>query len=342
MRVAALGLALRGHEVTWSGPEAGVPLGAPPVHRAPGGLGHARAHADVVLGGPDMPFRTAIAGWLSRAHCMVLDVSVGAIGRWSALDRLGWDTLYATGLVEAAAAGDARAQATEPMLDRLALWSDGPAGETPDPAHVDCEILERACERSIARHRMSTPRAAVFLDRDGTLVAEREYLSDPEELELLPGVPEALKSLRAAGYALVVVSNQSGVGRGYFELTRAYEVMARLRVVLRRHHVELDAVYFCPHRPDEGCRCRKPGTLLLERAEDDLQLTLSRSTMVGDKMLDVETGKRAGTHGVLVRTGYGAEEERTASAGGRRPDYVADDMVKAARWIVRAGERIPT
>jgi len=186
------------------------------------------------------------------------------------------------------------------------------------------------------------PRAAVFLDRDGTLVVEREYLDDPAGLELLPGVASALRGLRGAGFALVVVSNQSGVGRGRFTAGRVHEVMAGLRHALRAQGVELDAIYFCPHRPEEGCPCRKPGTALLERAADDQQLDLAQSVMVGDKRIDVLAGQRAGGHGVLVRTGYGREEERAAETEPRGADYIADDLAGAARWILERLEVLPS
>src|SRR5262249_54734610 len=156
----------------------------------------------------------------------------------------------------------------------------------------------------------------VFLDRDGTLVVERGYLTRVEDLELLPGVPMALRELHEAGYALVVVSNQSGVGRGLFPLSRVHEAMGRLRLLLRREGVELDAIRFCPHRPDAGCACRKPGIELVRAAAADLRLVLRESAMVGDKLLDVETGRAAGTRAVLLRTGYGRDEERGLDGAG--------------------------
>jgi D-glycero-D-manno-heptose 1,7-bisphosphate phosphatase len=159
-------------------------------------------------------------------------------------------------------------------------------------------------------------------------------------VELIPGVGEALRQLRGAGFALVVISNQAGVGRGLFGLTSVYAAMARLREALRGEGVELDAIYFCPHHPDEGCACRKPGTALLERAAEDLQLSLRHSAMAGDKLLDVEAGRRAGGAGVLVLTGHGREEaERLrGEPGAPAPDAVCDDFAAAARWILeRAG-----
>lgn len=342
MSAAAAGLALRGHAVEWAGapPPAGM---AAAVHAVGFGLGLARRHADVVAGSSAGLARATLGGLLSRANALVVDLDPRAHPTWSALERWAWDALYGTALVDGAAADAARATLTEDMQARVALWPDAAPPPAPDPAHADVEVLERACERALARHRSRVPRAAVFLDRDGTLVVEREYLDDPAGIELLPGVAGALRGLRLAGFALVVVSNQSGVGRGRFTLRRVHEVMAALRRALRAQGVELDAIYFCPHRPDEGCPCRKPGTALLERAAEDLQLDLSRSVMVGDKRLDAEAGQRAGGAGVLVRTGYGHDESRGGpGASGREPDAVVDGLAEAARWILGRHERLPS
>ena len=149
-----------------------------------------------------------------------------------------------------------------------------------------------------------------------------------------------MHELKAAGLPLIVISNQSGVGRGLFPLGRVYEVMARLRVQSRAAGIELDGIYFCPHRPEDGCACRKPGTRLLERAAEDHLLTLRGSFMVGDKLLDVETVQRVGGRGLLVRSGYGREEERVFgdAAAGRGPDFVCDDLAGASVWILAAME----
>jgi len=342
MALAAVGLALRGHEVLWSGGSAPRlaepgprPLPGCLVHGA-GGMGPARFHAEIVLGGGHAPLATAAAGWMSRALGMVIALDTATLRRWGLSARWAWDSLHATGLVES---GEAEALQRDPPrvpLERLATWSEEPAPGEPRAEHPDTEILERACERALARHRSRGPRGAVFADRDGTIVIERGYLSVPDDLELLPGVPAAIQSLRAAGLAVVVVSNQSGVGRGLFPLSRVYEAMARLRHVLRGHGAELDAIYFCPHRPEAGCACRKPGTLLLRRAAEDLQLSLVRSAFVGDKLLDVRTGHNAGALGVLVRTGYGRDEELKLGrdAGADLPDRVCEGFAEAAEWIL--------
>ena len=332
MALAAAGLAARGHRVTWVG---GAPTD-PAIPNVAEDRGVARLGADVVLAGSRTPFRTGLLARFAGAGVLVLDLDAARAASWSVPRRWAVSSLDTFALIEPAHADAARSGHPVIALDRVALWPDTPRAEAIDPAHDDTEVLERACERAHRRHRGRAPMPAVFLDRDGTLVIERGYLTDPEGIELLPGVPEALQRLRRAGYLLVVVSNQSGVGRGFFSASTVYTAMARLRAKLREHHVELDAIYFCPHRPEAGCACRKPGTQLLERAQDDLELSLVRSAMVGDKLLDAETGRRAGGRGLLVRTGYGRDEEQQLAGGTVEwtPDAVVDDLGGAADWIL--------
>jgi D-glycero-D-manno-heptose 1,7-bisphosphate phosphatase len=142
-------------------------------------------------------------------------------------------------------------------------------------------------------------RPAVFLDRDGTLVEDVGYPRDPEAVRLLDGAPEALAALRRAGYALVVVSNQSGIGRGLVSREEADAVHDRFVLELRGRGVELDDVRYCPHAPEDGCTCRKPAAGLLLDSARELGLDLSRSFMVGDKRADVEAGRAAGCRTVL-------------------------------------------
>lgn len=333
MAHAVSGLALRGHEVAWAGSVA--PAAA---RRLRGFRDLSRFDAQVVASDGPSPAAAALTGWLAGARCLVMSLDHGSARRWGLASRWAWHSLHPLGLVAPEEGEAFRADPAGLELDRLGLWSDEPPALEADPAHPDTEILERACERALARHLGRAPRPAVFLDRDGTLVKEVGYLADPGDLEILPGVGEALRGLRTGGYALVVVSNQSGVGRGFFGLGRVHEAMARLRTGLRGQGVELDGVYFCPHRPDAGCACRKPGTALLSLAAADLHLSLRDSVMVGDKLLDVETAHRAGAAGILVRTGYGRDEEARAGDLGRAPDSVCDDLRAAAGWILeRAG-----
>jgi len=316
MATALAGLGLRGHEVAWSG--AAQDTGA-------GG-------AEIVVGGGEAPTRAALTGRLAGARVMLLDLHVASLDRWGWLDRWAWDSLFSVALVEEQDAGSLAADPRGLARERIGLWPAGPPGATPDPAHPDVEVLERACERALARHRGGAARPAVFLDRDGTLVRETGYLSDPEALELLPGVGRALRNLVEAGVPLVVVSNQSGVGRGMFTSADVHAVMARLRHRLCAHGVELSAIYHCPHRPEEGCPCRKPRAGLLERAAEDLHLSLADSVMIGDKRIDAAAGRRVGGRGVLVRTGYGREEEERTDAPGPPPDRVCDNLAAAVAW----------
>jgi D-glycero-D-manno-heptose 1,7-bisphosphate phosphatase len=175
-------------------------------------------------------------------------------------------------------------------------------------------------------------RRFVALDRDGTLIAERHYLAEPGQVELIPGAAAGLRRLAGLGLGLVVVTNQSGVGRGYFDLPQLDLVHRRLGQLLAEEGVRLDGIYVCPHTPEDDCTCRKPRPGLLERAATELGFHPRDGFMVGDKACDIEVGRRVGATTFLVRTGYGAE----VAAGGRvAADYVVDDLPAAARVIER-------
>ena len=174
-------------------------------------------------------------------------------------------------------------------------------------------------------------RRYVLLDRDGTIIVERNYLSDPAEVALAPGAGAGLRRLRRFGFGLAVVSNQSGVGRGMFGLDAVERVNARMRDLLRAEGVDLAAVYVCPHAPEEGCECRKPKPGLVVRAAGELGFDPTRAIVVGDKKDDVDLGHAVGAATVLLRQGHGAEAERDPAC---RPDFVADDLAAAAEWIV--------
>jgi len=141
---------------------------------------------------------------------------------------------------------------------------------------------------------------AVFLDRDGTLIEDPGYLSDPAGVRLLPGVPEALQAIRSAGYLLVLVSNQSGIGRGYFTRKQAEAVHRRVVHELARKGVVLDDARYCPHAPEEDCSCRKPRPGLLLAAASDLGIDLESSFMVGNSSADIGAGKNAGCRTILL------------------------------------------
>lgn len=152
-----------------------------------------------------------------------------------------------------------------------------------------------------------------MLDRDGTLIYERHYLADPDGVELLPGVIEGLKAIRKMGLGLVVVTNQSGIGRGLFDLSMLDKVHERMKRLLSYHGVELDGIYYCPHLPETHCDCRKPAVGMALRAAKELNFEPGEGFMVGDKNVDVQLGKNLGATTVLVLTGYGQDEmERSA------------------------------
>ena len=178
---------------------------------------------------------------------------------------------------------------------------------------------------------------AVFLDRDGTINEDVGYLSDPGRLTLLPGTAEALSRLKKAGFTLVVVSNQSGIARGYMSEDDLAEVNGALKHQLSRHGVAIGAFYHCPHHPDftGECDCRKPRTGMAGRAARELGIDLARSYFVGDKASDVMLGKNSGGRSVLVLTGFGRGEKNVLEAGGVRPDKVASGLPEAADWILK-------
>jgi D-glycero-D-manno-heptose 1,7-bisphosphate phosphatase len=173
-------------------------------------------------------------------------------------------------------------------------------------------------------------RRFVLLDRDGTVIVEKHYLSDPDQLELVPGAAAGLRRLAAAGAGLVLVTNQSGIGRGYFDEARLAQIHARLVDALRAEAVALDGIYVCPHHPDDGCACRKPRTGLVLRAAAELGFDPARAFVVGDMASDVALGRALGATTLLVRTGHG---QATLARGEARPDHVVDDLGAAARHI---------
>lgn len=159
-------------------------------------------------------------------------------------------------------------------------------------------------------------RPAAFLDRDGTLIVEREYLADPEGVELVPGTTEALRRLRAAGYLLVVVTNQSGIGRGLYTSEDYERVKARLEAILSAEGVPLDGTWHCPDDPRVGpSPCRKPATGMHRAAAAALGIDLAASLYVGDRLSDVLPALELGGKGFLVRTGYGREHEDRVPKG---------------------------
>jgi D-glycero-D-manno-heptose 1,7-bisphosphate phosphatase len=186
------------------------------------------------------------------------------------------------------------------------------------------------------------PRPAVFVDRDGTLTEEVGYVNHPSRLRVRPRSAEAVRRLNGAGVAAVVVTNQAGIARGYFSADVLAAVNAALVSQLKDEGAYLDGIYVCPHHPTEGeppyrmeCDCRKPKPGLLLRAASELDLDLSRSTLVGDKASDLVPARTVGARSVLVLTGYGLGEwEYRRDAFPVAPDHVAEDLLGAVEWVL--------
>jgi D-glycero-D-manno-heptose 1,7-bisphosphate phosphatase len=172
-------------------------------------------------------------------------------------------------------------------------------------------------------------RKAVFLDRDGTLIEEVNFLSSVDELRLFPYTFEAVKLLKDAGFLIIVVTNQSGIGRGIYDEAAMNAIHDEMQLQLEGM---IDAFYFCPHLPCDGCSCRKPSLGMLESAVKDFAIDLSNSWMIGDKKIDVETGVKAGSRTALVMTGYGRSHAKQLDT---RPDVLAENLLDAVREALR-------
>ena len=179
-------------------------------------------------------------------------------------------------------------------------------------------------------------RPAVFIDRDGTICEEFGYLNHLSRFRMFPFVAAALRRLNEAGYPVIVVSNQSGVARGYFPESLVQQVNQAMIQQLSEAGAKVDAVYYCPHASSEICSCRKPKTGMLDCAAREHRIDLQRSFVVGDRYGDVELAHNAKARGVLVRTGYGEGELAWhAAKWPAPPDFVASDLAQAVDWILR-------
>ena len=184
---------------------------------------------------------------------------------------------------------------------------------------------------------MEEKNRAVFVDRDGTLNEEVGYLSRMDQLKIFPRAVEAIRLVNASGMKAVVISNQSGIARGYFTEDFVRSVHDRINQLLGAEGARIDGFYVCPHHPVHGsgiykrdCDCRKPKPGLLLQAAAEMNIDLARSYMIGDMLKDIEAGKKAGARGILVKTGYGSNIVRTDM-----PAYIAEDILDAVKWILR-------
>jgi heptosyltransferase-2 len=191
----------------------------------------------------------------------------------------------------------------------------------PDPSQRNIEPLSLAG-------------VTVFLDRDGTLNKDTGYVKSPDELTLLPGVGAALARLKKAGARLVVVTNQSGLGRGYFAGKDLEAIHAKLSLLLAEEEVHLDGLYVCPHHPEDRCNCRKPATGMIDQAVAELRVDLDRAYVIGDSARDVELAKQVGAQSLLVLTGPSSTDSLAdLTQRGLLPEHVADALPQAVDWI---------
>lgn len=186
------------------------------------------------------------------------------------------------------------------------------------------------------------PKAA-FVDRDGTLIAEKDFLTKEEDIEILPHATDAIKLLRELGYLVVVVSNQSGVARGHLTEQRVFEINEEVFRRLEEHDARPDLFFYCPHHPDGTvdeyrleCECRKPAPGMIKMAQQIVDIDIANSVSIGDKLSDVQLCQNLGGRGILVLTGYGTSERDRIESSGIRPDFIADTVFDAALWLEKS------
>jgi len=189
----------------------------------------------------------------------------------------------------------------------------------------------------------SVDQRVIFLDRDGTLIEEKDFLTDIADIEIFPHSAEAIQILRRLGFAIVVVSNQSGVARGLLTEPKVIEINEEIFRRLEEQNARPDLFFYCPHHPDGTvadyaieCQCRKPAPGMIRMAEQLMKIDMPRSFSIGDKLSDVQLCQNLGGSGILVLTGYGKSELPLIDDSMRKPDYIADNLLDAARWIEKS------
>ncbi|MCK5594974.1 D-glycero-beta-D-manno-heptose 1,7-bisphosphate 7-phosphatase [bacterium] len=180
---------------------------------------------------------------------------------------------------------------------------------------------------------------AVFLDRDGTVNLEVDYLKSIKDLKLIKNTAKAIRILNRNRIKVIVVTNQSGINRGLFSINDLDAIHNELKKRLRRHGAYIDAIYHCPHHPDEKCSCRKPNNGMFKLAARDFDLKLNKCYVAGDKLADIKAAHNVSATGILVRTGYGKSEQDDLKEADIMPDYIAEDLYEAVKWIIKDMKR---
>lgn len=175
---------------------------------------------------------------------------------------------------------------------------------------------------------------AVFIDRDGTINVDVDFLDDPKDFRIYPTVANGIKLLNKNGFKIIIVSNQSGVGRGYFSEAIVEKIHETMKYELAKKGAKIDAIYYCPHHPEVGCDCRKPKTGLLDRAVLDLDIDIKHSYLIGDRMRDIEAGHKMGCKTILIPENKDKIVKEIAKSS-IKPDYICDNFHLGAMWILR-------
>jgi len=174
---------------------------------------------------------------------------------------------------------------------------------------------------------------AVFIDRDGTINVNVGYLDNPDDFQMYPGVAEGIKLLQENGFKIIIITNHSGIARGYYTVETLKRIHERMLKEFYDKGVTIDAIYYCPHHPDDNCDCRKPNTLLFEKAIEEFNIDISKSYIIGDRMLDIEAGFKMGLKTILIpERKKQVEEEKKKSK--IKPDFESNEFYKGVLWIL--------